>query len=154
MTKEQRIAEELARLSDLFEGVDANQKANAAPLLQNASFMKVTLEDLQDQINAEGVTEVYQNGANQHGVKQSATLQSYNALIKNYASVVKSLSQLLPPERKKIVYEPPKVHELTPEERREREEAERRRIDAEIARAVEYQRQQREQERAKQGAVI
>ena len=50
--------------------------------------MKVTLEDLQEAINENGVTEEYQNGANQRGIKQSATLQSYNALIKNYASVI------------------------------------------------------------------
>ena len=60
--------------------------------------MKVTLEDLQRIINEEGVTETYQNGANQRGIKQSATLQSYNSLIKNYASVIKTLSQLLPKE--------------------------------------------------------
>lgn len=97
-TKDQRINEELARISRYFETVAENQRAIVKPLLQNAAFMKVTLEDLQEIINAEGVTEIYQNGANQRGVKQSATLQSYNSLIKNYASVVKTLSQLLPKE--------------------------------------------------------
>ena len=99
--KEKRITAELARISKPFEKVDANQKTVIAPLLQNAAFMKVTLEELQEIINAEGVTEVYQNGANQRGTKQSATLQSYNSLIKNYTTAIKTLAQLLPPVEKK-----------------------------------------------------
>lgn len=154
LTKEQRITEELNRISKYFEEVDANQKAIVAPLLQNAAFMKVTLEDLQEIINVEGVTEIYQNGANQRGVKQSATLQSYNSLIKNYASVIKTLSQLLPPEKKATAF--PSLHTWQPREKteeeleaeRQREEEHQRKLKAELDRAVEYQRQQRERERA------
>lgn len=93
--KEQRVQEEYNRLMDLFSNAPDGQLRLALPLIQNAAFMKVTLEDLQAAINAEGVTEVYQNGANQRGMKQSATLQGYNTLIKNYATVQKQLSQLL-----------------------------------------------------------
>lgn len=93
--KEQRVLEEYNRLMDLFSKAPDGQLRLALPLIQNAAFMKVTLEDLQAAINADGVTEVYQNGANQRGMKQSATLQGYNALIKNYATVQKQLSQLL-----------------------------------------------------------
>ncbi len=100
MTKENRISAELNRISVYFEDVDANQRAIVTPLLQNAAFMKVTLEDLQESINIGGATDEYQNGANQHGIKQSAQLQAYNSLIKNYASVIKTLSGLLPPEKK------------------------------------------------------
>ena len=115
LTKEKRINQELERLKILFDQVDENQNAVATPLLQNASFMKVTLEDLQKIINEEGVTDEYQNGANQHGIKQSAVLQSYNALIKNYTGVMKTLSQLLPRASKKYIQaQPPR--EKTAEE--------------------------------------
>lgn len=96
--KEKRIKAELKRISSYFEKVPTNKKEVVRPLLQNASFMKVTLEDLQELINEEGVIDQYQNGANQSGLKQSASLQSYNALVKNYASVIKSLCSLLPKE--------------------------------------------------------
>lgn len=75
------------RLEKIFKKVDGNKRTILASLLQNAAFMKITLEDLQESINAEGVTDEYQNGANQHGIKQSATLQGYNALIKNNTKV-------------------------------------------------------------------
>ena len=96
VSKNKRIEEELNRISIFFEELDENKKAIVSPLLQNAAFMKITLEDLQEKINEEGVVDIYQNGANQYGTKQSATLQSYNSLIKNYASVMKTLEVMLP----------------------------------------------------------
>ena len=98
--REKRIAEELKRISALFVGMPKNQRAVIVPIIQNAAFMRVTLEDLQQLILEEGVTDQYQNGANQHGRKQSAALQAYNALVKNYAAVTKTLTQMLPPEKK------------------------------------------------------
>ncbi len=149
-SKEERISAEMERISKYFEDVADNQRAIITPLLQNASFMKVTLEDLQEIVNREGVTEEYQNGANQRGVKQSATLQSYNALIKNYASVKKTLSSLLPYEAQKrypslLGWEPREKTEEELEQEEREEEARQERIRAEIAEAVEYQRRQREE---------
>ena len=97
-TKRKRIEQELARISVYFKAVDANQRAMAQPLLQNAAFMKVALEDMQELINTEGVTEEYRNGQTQYGEKPSSALQAYNATVKNYAAVIKTLAQLLPKE--------------------------------------------------------
>lgn len=146
-SRDRRIADEIARISIYFEDVPENQRAIALPLIQNAAFMKVTLEDLQEIIKREGVTETYQNGANQFGVKQSASLQSYNALVKNYAAVVKTLDKLLPymspkPLGLPTVQPAPK---WTPED----EAAKTKRINDEIARAAEWQRKQRELEKNK-----
>ena len=155
ITKETRINEELERLNGFFISIDGNQRAAVTPLIQNAAFMKVTLEDLQAAINADGTTDEYQNGANQYGVKQSAKLQAYNSLIKNYANVIKTLAQLLPPEKKKTPMDPIQAtlcREKTPEdlEQEQRQEDERlEQINQEIARAAEYQRKQREAEAAK-----
>ena len=153
ISKEKRINEELTRVSLYFENTADNEKAIIAPLLQNAAFMKVTLEDLQEIINTEGVTEVYQNGVNQHGIKPSAALQSYNNLMKVYTSVVKTLSTYLPPDEKRRAvssifdWEPREKTEEELEEERQRDEERRRKIDEEIARAAERQRQQREREK-------
>ena len=135
-----RIAAEIDRISKYFDRVSESQRAIALPLIENAAFMRIVLEDLQEIIKNEGVTESYQNGANQFGIKQSASLQSYNSLIKNYAAVIKTLDKMLP-------YMPPQkigtiVPELKPVQRKTQEE-----INAEINRAAEWQRQQREKER-------
>ena len=122
--KENRIDEELKRISHFFENAAASDKAIIAPLLQNAAFMRITLENLQVIINEEGPTEVYQNGEHQKGIKQSAALQSYNSTIKNYASVIKTLVTFLPPEQRKItassLYNMVEEDEETEEERQQR----------------------------------
>ena len=153
LSKDNRIFEELNRVSLYFENAADNEKAIIGPLIQNAAFMKVTLEDLQEIINREGVTEHYQNGANQHGIKPSAALQSYNNLMKVYASVIKTLSTYLPPdERRRAVssiydWEPREKTEEELEEERQRDEERHRKINEEIARAAEWQRQQWECEK-------
>lgn len=91
LTKEKRIQEEIDRLTVFYDDVDEAQKAVVTPLIKNAAFMRVTLEDLQDQINEEGPVDEYQNGEGQFGKKQSAALQSYNALLKSYSNTTKLL---------------------------------------------------------------
>ena len=51
---------------------------------------------LQQEINEKGVTEKYQNGANQFGVKKSSAVEVYNTMIKNHVQVMKQLTDLLP----------------------------------------------------------
>lgn len=99
--KETRIKDELARLSEIYKVLPPNTLAIVMPLLENAAFMKVTLDDLQEVINANGCSDDYQNGANQFGKKASADLQAYNSLIKNYNTVSDRLEKLLPPEQRK-----------------------------------------------------
>ena len=146
-SKETKIAEELTRMQAKFDLIDGNQREIVLPLLQNAAFMKVTLDDLQEIINAEGATDTYQNGANQYGQKQSATLQSYNALLKNYTAVIKTLAGLVPYERKE--YKPGQLdalagEKITPEEAARRQKELDRERQNDMALAIEYQRQERE----------
>ena len=95
-TQEERIESELNRISEVFESVPDKERKVLDPLLQNCAFMKVTLEDLQEEIIREGVSESYQNGANQSGQKENSRLKSYNRLIKNYESVTKTVLKYLP----------------------------------------------------------
>lgn len=96
MTKDERIDKEYARISIFFADISPNQREVAVPLLQNSAFMKVTLEDMQEIINSEGVEDEYKNGKDQYCMKPSATLQAYNSMLKNYAGVQLKLMQLLP----------------------------------------------------------
>lgn len=100
MAKDERIKAELERISVYFADIADNQRAIILPLLQNAAFMKVTLEDLQELINDDGLIDEYQNGENQKGLKVSAALQSYNTTVKNYGGVIKQVFSLLPKEVK------------------------------------------------------
>jgi len=144
-----RIKDEYQRISIYFEKMAEHEKSIVLPLVRNLAFMRVTLDDLQEIIIRDGVVERYQNGANQFGTKQSAALQSYNSLVKNYAAVIKSLLSYLPPAERKMLMPDNTVREKTPaewEEERRRDEENQKRINEEIARAAEKQRQQWEKE--------
>lgn len=104
ISREDRIRSEIDRIAVFYAAMDANQKALIIPLIQNAAFMRVTLDDLQEEIEKNGVVEKYQNGQNQFGYKQSSALQSYNSLIKNYAAVNKTLSMMMPREDKPLLH--------------------------------------------------
>lgn len=97
--KVRRIKKELKRLEDLFADLPANEYSLILPLLKNMAFMIVELSDMKEIILVEGVVDTYQNGNNQSGRKASATLQSYNATLKQYNSISKRLEEYLPKEK-------------------------------------------------------
>lgn len=95
-TKEQRIKAEIRSLRKLCEGLPKSKLAVTLPLVEQAAFMRVTLTDLQAEINEAGCVEEYQNGKNQSGFKTTAALQAYNSTVKNYAAVCERLDRILP----------------------------------------------------------
>ena len=100
-TKEQRIKKEVNRLKKIFRDLDKNKLQAVESLIHNAAFTAVSLEDLQEIINAEGYVEEYQNGENQFGRKQSEVVKTHIAMTKNHASIIKSLADLAPPAKAK-----------------------------------------------------
>jgi len=96
MGKEERIKKEIRRLKRIFNKMDDDTKKATQSLIENAAFMTVTLEDLQETINREGVISEYQNGANQWGTKKSPEVEVYNTMIKHYMNIIKQLTDLLP----------------------------------------------------------
>ena len=98
--KKECMDRELARLVELFSPLPANERTFIQPLLENAAFMRVTLDELQIKIRLEGATDEYQNGANQCGVKISAAIQAYNQLMKTYHTLMDKLMAKLPQEAK------------------------------------------------------
>ena len=101
LTKEQKIKKEIARLKRVFKDLDKNKLQTVESLIKNAAFMAVSLEELQEIINAEGYVVEYQNGENQKGTQQSDAVKTHIAMTKNHAAIIKQLTDLVPPEKKK-----------------------------------------------------
>lgn len=80
----------------VFDAIPLGQKAIADRLISRAAFMTVTLQRLEDSLNSSELVETYQHGESQTGIKQAAELQGYNALVKNYATVMRQLSGMVP----------------------------------------------------------
>ncbi len=91
-----RIPNEYKRLRELYAGISGGRLKLVLKLISQAAFMSVTLADLADYISKNGCTEEYQNGENQRGKKKSSEVDVYNTMVKNYASVIKQLTELLP----------------------------------------------------------
>lgn len=102
LSKEERIKKEIKRLKKIFNKLDDDIKKVTQSLIENAAFMSVTLEDLQEVINAEGVISEYQNGANQWGTKKSPEVEVYNTMIKHYMNIIKQLTDLLPKDEEVV----------------------------------------------------
>ena len=95
MDKEKRIKKEINKYKKICKDVDENQQKLAEKLIENAAFMAILLQDLQTDINENGITEKYSNGSNQSGVRISAATKVYNSLIKNYNQTIKQIADIL-----------------------------------------------------------
>lgn len=96
MDKQKYIKAEIKKLKSLFKEMDADTKKATSSLINEAAFMSASLVELREDIDQNGYTERYQNGANEFGIKQRPEVDIYNKLISNYLKTMKQLSQMLP----------------------------------------------------------
>ena len=99
--KENRIKDEKKRLKEIFAELEENKRNLVTPLIEKAAFMSIELDDLQETIEQEGWTSEYKNGENQYGTKKSPEAETYIALSKNYAAVIKQVTELVPAAKRK-----------------------------------------------------
>ena len=101
LSKQERIKKEQRRLRTIFKDLEQNKKKLVTPLIDKAAFMSIELDELQDTIEADGWISEYKNGENQYGTKRSPEADTYIALSKNYAAVIKQLVDLVPEPKRK-----------------------------------------------------
>lgn len=98
--KNQKIKKETNKLKKLFKELPENKKKMTEKLIENASFMSITLDELKEDIKVYGVKETYVNGKDQFGFKESIESKTYGTMVKNYMSIIKQLNDMLPEEKK------------------------------------------------------
>ena len=96
LQNDKRVKAEIKKLKKIYENIQDDKKKLVQRLIENASFMGILLEDLQNDIKENGYKEEYKNGANQFGFKRSIAADLYQVTIKNYSSVIRQLNDLLP----------------------------------------------------------
>lgn len=95
-SKDDIIKAEKRKLAGIYQRLDKKTKKAVDSLVDEAAFMAASLYELRKKINEKGYVEEYQNGANQRGIKKCSEVEIYNTMIKNYSSVVKQLTDLIP----------------------------------------------------------
>lgn len=93
--KEERIKEEIDRLKSAFVGVDEKDLSLIKGSIEEAGFMKATLEDLKETINSDGSTDLFIQGSSKY-IRESPAMKTYNALIKNYTNIMKNIIDKFP----------------------------------------------------------
>ncbi|MEK3855947.1 hypothetical protein [Cytobacillus sp. FSL H8-0458] len=98
--KEKNIKKEVSRLNKIFKEFDKNKKSAVESLVQEAAFMRATLNELKEDINAKGAIDEMQQG--EYSIlRESPAVKTYNTMIQRYTTVCKELFSLLPKDKPK-----------------------------------------------------
>ena len=90
------VEKELRKLKNIVSQLPEDRRLITEGLVADAAFMAEQLEILRETIAVNGWSETYQNGANQYGKKDSVEAAAYIKIQKQYAAVIKQLTDLLP----------------------------------------------------------
>lgn len=99
LTKDERILKEVRRLNRIYKNIDKDNKAIIDGLIQRAAYMRITLEDWELDIVENGCTEMFTQSINTPPYERERPVaRLYNTMNKNYQSIIKQLSDLVPKE--------------------------------------------------------
>lgn len=86
-----KVNKEYKRLKSLFKEVDENKTKLVDELLQRASFLKVQLKDLEDDISKSGVIQK----SNKGNMRMNPAYKIYLNSVAVYQSIIKTLNQIM-----------------------------------------------------------
>lgn len=96
-TKEERIRSEKNRLNRLFTELPEKKKKLTAGLIERAAFMRVELEDLEADLEANGWTELFQQSEKMEPYDRSRPQgQTYHTMNGSYQKIIRQLHDMLP----------------------------------------------------------
>lgn len=97
LTKDDKIKKEVNRLNKILKEVDEKKKKTVEGLIKEAAFMRITLEELRDCINENGVIDEMCQGEYTI-LRESPYVKTYNTMIQRYTTINDKLLALLPKE--------------------------------------------------------
>lgn len=104
LTKEERIKKEKKRLTKLYKNIPENSKKSTEGLIENAAFMRITLQDLAEDLRENGLTEKFSQSEKAKPYDRTRpNADLYNKLNINYQKIIKQLTDLLPATDKKNI---------------------------------------------------
>lgn len=99
-TKAERITTEKNRLNRIYKDISKENKSIIDGLINRAAFMRITLEDMERDLDEKGFVEPFsQSEKLEPYERERPVARLYNTMNKNYQSIIKQLSDLLPKEK-------------------------------------------------------
>lgn len=97
VSKDTLVNREINRLTNLFKDIDANKRLTAKGLIEEASFMKATLQELKVMIDEHGPIDEMPQG--EYSIlREHPALKSYNTMVQRYTNIINQLTNLHPKE--------------------------------------------------------
>jgi len=103
LTKEQRIRKEFNRLKRFYKVLVSDEKLKSIDgLMQRAAYLRITIEDMEADLDENGFTELFSQSENQSPYeRERPTARLFNTMTKNYQSAMTQLNKVLPDEAPK-----------------------------------------------------
>lgn len=98
--KESEIKKEVTRLKKLYKELGKDKIKFLEGIINEAAFMKITLEETRTTLLEEGMTEIFEQGK-QKFKRNNPSVDIYTTFINRYSNVMKQLIDLLPKQEKK-----------------------------------------------------
>lgn len=99
LEKEELVKKEFNKIKRTFKEMSPDLKKLNQKLMYNAAWLAVSLDELTETMDENGVVIEYKNGENQYGTKKSPESELYTSWSKQYSTTMKQLSDLLPKEK-------------------------------------------------------
>lgn len=99
---EKASKKERKRLEKVFAELDEKRKKAALGLIEEAGFMRASLHILKADLQENGFTELFSQSKDQAPYeRERPQAKLYNSINKNYQSIIKQLTDLLPKDAPK-----------------------------------------------------
>ena len=96
--RESEIKAEETRLKKLYAKIGKNKRATIEGLIQRAAFMRVSLAELETDLNIYGFTEWFSQGEQSPYLRKRPTAEIYSTMNTSSQKIIKQLTDLLPEE--------------------------------------------------------
>ena len=104
MKKQTRIKREIKRLNKIYKGLPDNQKELAIGLIERSAYLRVSLEDLEQDLDKNGYVELFSQSPNLEPYqRESPVARIYANLLAKYSNIHKQLSGLLEDKAERLL---------------------------------------------------
>lgn len=101
LSKQAMIRREMTRLNKMYKDLEGKKKDAAEGLIQEAAFMRATLQELKKMIDESGPVDEMPQG-DYSILREHPAVRIYNTMIQRYTAITKQLSDFLPKDAPKV----------------------------------------------------
>lgn len=92
-----RVKTEVKKLEQVLTDVPKDKAQLVSGLVRRAAYMRITLEDYEDDMTARGHTEMFsQSEKTEPYERERPVVRLYNSMVKNYSAVMRQIFDLVP----------------------------------------------------------